>query len=176
MASNPSDIIPGKPPYDAGAHYKRVLALYEQYPIKDEEAAERHAARIVVNAFKAADRKPAEDFAITLVAIVQSSFARDKLYWREPPPLWSLDETEKFLSRERLETATECMTGLLAFFLRDFCPEEAFSSSGDPDAIGTPLIELVSDPATLVHAFSTDVINVGGEGPAGLRKHEKATS
>lgn len=159
MAPNPSDIIPSKPPYDAAAHYKRVLALYEQYPIKDEEAAERHAAGIVVNAFKAAGRKAAEDFAVTLVAIVETTFKQDKLYWHEPPPLWSLDETEKFLSRERLETATECMTGLLAFFLRDFCPEEAFSFSGDPDDPGTPLIELVADPATLVHAFSTDVIN-----------------
>ena len=90
--------------------------------------------------------------------------------------MWSLDETEKFLSRERLETATECMTGLLAFFLRDFCPEEAFSSSGDPDALGTPLIELVSDPATLVHAFSTDVINAAVKDQPVFANTRKATS
>ena len=157
--ANPSDILPDKPVYDADAHYQRVMSLYEQYPIRDKEAAEQRTVGIVMAALKAAAKKPNEDFALALASTVETTFEHDKLYWSEPPPKWSLHENERLLSYERLDAATERMTELLGVFLREFCPQEAFSFEGDPDQPGTPLIELVPRAAELVHGFCVDLIN-----------------
>jgi hypothetical protein len=126
ILANPSDILPDKPVYDPAAHQRRVLALYDNYPIKDKDAAQQHAADIVVAAVKASRKRPSDDFAVALASTVETTFEHDTFYWTEAPPSWGLEESERLLSRERLETATQYMTVLLTVFLREFCPEEAF--------------------------------------------------
>lgn len=161
--ANPSDILPDKPVYDAEAHHRRVLALYDDYPIKDNEAAQQHAADIVIAALRGSGKRPSDDFALALASTVETTFEHDKLYWSEAPRSWGLAESERLLSRERLEAATQCMTALLTVFLREFCPQEAFAFAGDPDQPGIPLIEMTHEAAELVHGFCVDFINLSSK-------------
>ena len=153
--ANPSDILPNTPVYDPSAHYQRVMALYNSYPIKTAEVAERHAFTIIARGFKTVAKdidSVSEDFARALLATIEQIFEVDKFHWLTPPERWGLAENERLLAPERLEAATDGAVKLVSMFLQ-ILPEEAFSFKDDQDNQGIPLIELVENPADLVEGI-----------------------
>ena len=153
--ANPSDILPNTPVYDPSAHYQRVMALYDSYPIKTAEVAERHAFTIIARGFKTVAKdidSVSEDFARALLATIEQIFEVDKFHWLTPPERWGLAENERLLAPERLEAATDGAVKLVSMFLQ-ILPEEAFSFKDDQDNQGIPLIELVENPADLVEGI-----------------------
>lgn len=158
--ANPSDILPNTPIYDPEAHYKRVMALYEQYPIKDAASGETHAIDVVKQALKGSARKGSTDFLTVLVSVVETLFEQDKLYWPSPPERWDLSHAERLLSKERLRVATEGTVQILTAVLRDYIPGDAFSFVDNEHDRGLPLISLAPDPTALIHGLCVEFMNL----------------
>jgi len=155
MASKPSDIIPDTRVYDARAHHSRVLALYNVYPIKDEAAAEEHAANITRRALRDSGKKAgdfSEDFVAALETTVQMLLELNQFVYETPPTpsvRSILNEEQYLLSEERLNAATETLANLFAVLLQVFPHESLFWTEAGDDA-GVPLISLVPEPSRLV--------------------------
>ena len=153
----PSQIIPDTAVYDYKAHYASVKALWEKYPLRTEEATDKHLVRFL-RTIRGRLRRPINDDALLALGTdVSAFFYADRIYFEEFPSWLASDELRQLqndLSSARIDAATAAMADLCVGLLNNFAPESAFddfdSSAG---ASHLPMIEVVRNPNELIGAI-----------------------
>src|ERR1700680_2214712 len=88
----PSQIIPDTPVYDYKAHYASVKALWETYPLRTEDATDKHLVRFM-RSIRSRLRRPIHDDALLALALdVSAYFYADRIYFEDFPSWLASDE------------------------------------------------------------------------------------
>jgi len=153
----PSQIIPDTPVYDYKAHYASVKSLWEKYPLRTEEATDKHLV-LFMRSIRGRLRRPINDDALLALAMdISAYFYADRVYFEAFPSWLAPDELRQLqsdLCSERIDAATAAIADLCVGLLNNFAPESAFddfdSSTG---ASRVAMIELARNPNELIGAI-----------------------